>query len=98
MREKFIQMTSGWIPVSVMCLLAIALVTGQASANLAAADPAVPPVSVTAQPDKVDQMRLWVDAYLDLHDHVEITFDAAFHAPAKSWRWQPERAEGIDHE
>ena len=36
MSKKFIQMTSGWIPVSVLLLFAAALVTGQARANLPA--------------------------------------------------------------
>ena len=98
MREKFIQMTSGWIPVSVMCLLGVALVMGQASATLPASDTAVPAVSVADQPGKADQLGLWVNAYLDLHDHVEITIDAALHAPARTWRWRPERSEGADHE
>ncbi len=35
MSKQFIQMTSGWIPVSVMVLLAIAVIAGQARANLA---------------------------------------------------------------
>jgi hypothetical protein len=52
MREKFIQMTSGWIPVSVMCLLAIALMTGQANANLPVADTTVPTASATGQPER----------------------------------------------
>ncbi len=34
MQRQFIQKTSGWIPVAVMALLAIALVAGQARANL----------------------------------------------------------------
>jgi len=34
MQRQFIQKTSGWIPVAVMALLAIALIAGQARANL----------------------------------------------------------------
>jgi len=34
MHKQFIRMTSGWIPVSVMALLAVALIAGQARANL----------------------------------------------------------------
>jgi hypothetical protein len=46
MSKKFIQLTSGWIPVSVLLLLAAALVTGQAQANLPVEAKAVPaPVS-----------------------------------------------------
>lgn len=36
MKKQFIQFTSGWIPVSVLLLLAVALVAGQARANLPA--------------------------------------------------------------
>jgi hypothetical protein len=34
MKNRFIQLTSGWIPVSVLLLFTIALVAGQARANL----------------------------------------------------------------
>ena len=34
MRKKFIQLTSGWIPVSVLLLFAVALVTAQARGDL----------------------------------------------------------------
>tara|TARA_B110000438_G_C15722555_1_gene610503 strand:+ start:642 stop:953 length:312 start_codon:yes stop_codon:yes gene_type:complete len=34
MHKKFIRMTSGWIPVSVMALLTVALIAGHARANL----------------------------------------------------------------
>jgi len=34
MKNQFIRKTSGWIPVSVLVLFAIALVAGQARANL----------------------------------------------------------------
>lgn len=34
MRKQFIRITSGWIPVSILALLAIALIAGQARANL----------------------------------------------------------------
>ena len=36
MSKQFIQLTSGWIPVVVMALLAIALVGGQANADVEA--------------------------------------------------------------
>jgi hypothetical protein len=42
MSKKFIQMTSGWIPVSVLLLFAAALIAGQARANLPADLKAVP--------------------------------------------------------
>lgn len=34
MKRQFVRLTSGWIPVSVLLLLIVALVVGQAEANL----------------------------------------------------------------
>lgn len=47
MSKQFIQMTSGWIPVTVMVLLAVALIAGQARANLPNEFPAAPGPAAT---------------------------------------------------
>ncbi len=47
MSKQFIQMTSGWIPIAVMTLLAVALIAGQAQANLPNELRAVPAPAMT---------------------------------------------------
>ena len=103
MSKKFIHLTSGWIPVSMLCLLAIALVTGQARANLDAGDAAAPFTSsgipsIQAPPEDIETLRLWVEAYLDVPDRIQLTIDATLQSPASSRRWGLLRGQGADHE
>jgi hypothetical protein len=63
MSKRFIEMTSGWIPVFVLLMLAVALVNGQARAKHAD--------SATAAKAAV------VETLVSLPDDIEIVLDAA---------------------
>jgi len=85
MKKQFIQLTSGWIPVSVLILFTIALVAGQARANLpneikAAPIPVVTTsVSVILNVDmlrKLEALPQVVDTLLALPSDLELTIDA----------------------
>ena len=48
MRKRFIQLTSGWIPVSVLLLFAFALVTAQARGDIPVeVEPVHQPVAIS---------------------------------------------------
>lgn len=75
MRKRFIRLTSGWIPVSVLALFVVALVAGQARANLPNEIKAAPvPSSTTAitivltrdMLQKLRSLPLFVDTLLEL--------------------------------
>jgi hypothetical protein len=90
MSNKFIRLTSGWIPVSVLLLCAAALIAGQARANLPAEHRAA---GLQAEPqdqafvletrlrDEIHSLRLFVATFLDLHDEIEVTIDATIRLP-----------------
>ncbi len=83
MSKQFIQMTSGWIPVVVMALLAVALIAGQAQANLpnelrAASTPATTSVNIvlsTQMLKKLDSLPAVVDALLAMPKDIELRID-----------------------
>ena len=85
MSQKFIRLTSGWIPVSVLILLATALIMGRDDSLQAreAAAPAAPAATVVAPglPDSNDQVRLesirkFEDSVLPVPEIIEISFGA----------------------
>ena len=60
MKNQFVRKTSGWIPVSVLVLFAIALVAGQARANLPNEIKAAPLLpAATATTDIVSKGNRW---------------------------------------
>ncbi len=82
MSKQFIQMTSGWIPIVVMALLAAALVAGQARANLPHAQRPVPlhtaPTEITPdteQLQKLDVLPGIVDRLLLMPINIELRID-----------------------
>ena len=86
MRNRFIQLTSGWIPVSVLLLFAAALVAGQDRANLSPDASAAPvaselTVSVTLL-DLNDQARLAAirniaASAIPLSERIELAIDVS---------------------
>ncbi len=85
MSNKFIQMTSGWIPVSVLLLFAAALVMGQDRSGLPAADelPAEPTVMITSpgllnanDHVRLETIRLFVDSVLPMPETIRISIGA----------------------
>ncbi len=85
MSKQFIQMTSGWIPVTVMVLLAVALIAGQARANLpnelraepdAAATTSVNIVLNTQMLKELESLPAVVDTVLAMPKNIEVRIDA----------------------
>jgi hypothetical protein len=94
MKDQFIRLTSGWIPVSVLVLFTIALIAGQARANL--------PHEVTAAPAhstettwknvglssdmvmKLHTLPLAIDTLLALPSDLEPGFDVGIIEPGKA--------------
>ncbi len=86
MRKRFIELTSGWIPTSVLLLFAVVLVAGQASANLPAEARAVAPARITSPVDpalhgelvlKLELARLLTEKVILLPEGVELVIDMA---------------------
>ena len=83
MSQKFIRLTSGWIPVSVLVLLAAALIMGR-DGSLQAREAAPAPAATVVVPgllDSNDQVRLesirmFVDSALPVPETIEISFGA----------------------
>ena len=84
MSNKFIQMTSGWIPVSVLLLFAAALVTGQARANLPAEIKSTPAHFATISIEHVVNSKLIdrlevlpgaLESVITLPSEIELTID-----------------------
>jgi hypothetical protein len=93
MKQQFIQLTSGWIPVSMLALFAIALIAGQARANLpneikAAPVPATTTsVSIVLNVDvlrKLEALPLVVDTLLALPSDLEGTLNTGLTSPFDS--------------
>jgi len=85
MSKKFIQLTSGWIPVSVLLMFVVALVTGQARANLPSEIKATPAPMVTTSInvvlhsqmfEKLETLPLVIDTLLALPAEIELSIDA----------------------
>ncbi|MGI9202814.1 MAG: hypothetical protein ACR2Q3_02320 [Woeseiaceae bacterium] len=83
MSKQFIQMTSGWIPIAVMVLLAAALIAGQARANLpyehrSAPVPAAVPVKIVLNTEmlkRLDALPAVVDSLLAMPINIELRID-----------------------
>lgn len=90
MRKQFIQLTSGWIPVSFLILFAIALVAGQARANLPSEIKAAPVPAMTTSINivlsadvlrKLEALPIVVDMFLALPSDLELSIDAGIISP-----------------
>jgi hypothetical protein len=90
MKKQFIQLTTGWIPVSVLGMLMVALVAGQARANLSAELKAVPTAPITASVNvvlhadvvkKLEALPLVVDALLALPSDLDVNIDTRIISP-----------------
>ena len=84
--KRFIQLTSGWIPVSVLLLFAAALVSGQDRAEPPAPH-SVPSISIDTpglldvdDRMRIESIRLFVDAILPMPETVEISISPAITA------------------
>ncbi len=87
MKNQFIQLTSGWIPVFVLLLFTVALVVGQARANLPNEIKAAPnlpvatsSINVVLNSDtlkKLEALPLVVDTFLALPSDLEFSIDVA---------------------
>ena len=84
MKKQFIRLTSGWIPVSVLILFTVALVAGQARANLpneikaAPMLPTTTSITVVLTSDmlrKLESLPLVVDTLLELPADLEFVYD-----------------------
>lgn len=90
MHKQFIQLTSGWIPVSVLVLFTAALVAGQARANLPNEIKAVPVPAVTTSVSivlnadvlqKLEVLPLAVDTLLALPSGLDVGINASINSP-----------------
>jgi len=90
MQKQFIQLTSGWIPVSVLVLFTAALVMGQARANLSNEIKAVPVPAVTTSVSivlnadilqKLEALPLAVDTLLALPSDLDVSINASINSP-----------------
>lgn len=88
MSKKFIQLTSGWIPVSVLLLFAAALVMGQDRSGLPQESlPLAAPTVAVAEPGLLDHndhvrleaVRLFVDSALPMPETIKISIGATIH-------------------
>jgi len=94
MKKQFIRLTSGWIPVSVLVLFTIALIAGQARANLPGEIKATPvlPVLTTSvnvllssnMPEKLESLPHMVDTVLALPSDLDVSVDATIVALRES--------------
>ena len=66
MRERIIKLTSGWIPVSMLCLFAVVVANGDED--------------VETTP-RLDRLSLNVQQVLAVPDQVERVIDGGLHAP-----------------
>lgn len=103
MSSKFIRITSGWIPVSVLLLFAAALVTGGPQTGLPG-EPAgidAPAAELHEQIRStlrdVDSVRILVDSVGQLPDRVELIIDAGIASGGKA-PGAPKLLKGFDHE
>jgi len=84
MDKRFIQLTSGWIPVFVLLLLAAALAMGQGSSDAPGervhlATPATsneaPGLLDANDRAKLESIRIFVDSFLPMPESIQITVD-----------------------
>ncbi len=85
MSKKFIQLTSGWIPVSVLLLFAAALVMGQDTSRLPQEIPLpTAPTAAVVEPGLLDPndhvrleaIRFFLDSLLPMPESISITIGA----------------------
>lgn len=90
MQKQFIQLTSGWIPVSVLVLFTAALVAGQARANLPNEIKAAPVPAVTTSVriilnadvlQKLEALPIVVDTLLALPSDLGVSVDTGIISP-----------------
>lgn len=102
MSSKFIKATSGWIPVSVLLLLAAAFVTGNPRATAPAGTQVgeAPLTELHGQIRStlrdVDSVRYLMDSLVDVPERVELIIDAGIPSGTKA----PGRSkllQGFDH-
>jgi hypothetical protein len=72
MSKRFIQLTSGWIPVAMLLLLAAALVSGEPRTDLAKAVTAAP----TAPATDVEAVTLMLRSIVEMQSEVTGNLDA----------------------
>lgn len=72
MSKRFIQLTSGWIPVAVLLLLAAALVSGEPRTDLAKGVTAAP----TAPAADVEAVTLMLRSIIEMQSEVAGNLDA----------------------
>ena len=104
MSRKFIRITSGWIPVSVLLLFAAALVTGGEPQSGLQNQPTVVDVpsaelheQIRSTLRDVDSVRVLVDSLGYLPDRVELIIDAGISSGSKA-PGSPKSLRGFDHE
>ena len=103
MRSKFIKITSGWIPVSVMLLFAASLVTGDPRSGLRGesavtdAPPADLHEEIRSTLKNARSVRTLVDSLGHLPGQVELIIDAGVSSAGKAPRGAG-FARGYDHE
>jgi hypothetical protein len=72
MSKRFIQLTSGWIPIAVLLLLAAALVSGEPRTGLAKAVTVAP----TAPAADVESVTLMLRSMVEMPSEVAVSLDA----------------------
>lgn len=95
MSKRFIQLTSGWIPVTLTLLLATVLIAGQPSAAVSPESRVQPTVSI---PDENDQARLasirhFVDTEQPMPERVQVTFDVSVYPASEDMLATTDRLE-----
>jgi hypothetical protein len=103
MSKRFIEMTSGWIPVAVLLLFAAALVTGQARARLGDEIGAVPAAPAAAPPlatvDGVTSpesgvIAVMLRSFIDLPEDTRLRLDTTILVPRRDTDSAAFRGEG----
>lgn len=81
MSKRFIQLTSGWIPVTLTFLLATVLIAGQPGAAEPPQSRVQPTVSIPDENDHVHLASIWhfVDTGLSMPERVQVTIDVSIY-------------------
>ena len=88
MSKRFIELTTGWIPIAVLMLFAAALVTEQASANLPSGLVTLPATTETPHSRfegpygrDVDEIAVILESIVELPSDVRLILDATILIP-----------------